>query len=906
MANRLDDPSDGSVTGGRDKAEASLPPSAPTPAGEVDRARGAADVLSAMTPRFGLFFRWFARRYFSHFHLDPRTVTHLRDLESRGSVIYVMRYSSRLDYFLFNALFMREGLRLSSFANGLYFYYYRPLLELLRMFFLRRRGASRTKERKQDRERVHELVREGRSLFLFLRTDRLRTWLRGRRQKHQDELDLLEEAVRSAWEGHRPVSIVPLALFWRKGPRTESRFLNLNYGSLSRPSDLAKVSSFLATYRSLSVKTGGPIDLAAFIADHRDEGVSRVARKVRRSILIYLYREEKVVEGPSVRAPIRVLENVLSDSGVRAAMDRRAGEKRGSPERARAEAEKIFREIAANMNSTILAICAALASAVFRKMFSRLEVDGLEKVAEYARRHPIVLVPSHRSYFDFLILSWLFYRNFLVPPHIAARDNMGFGPFGFLFRRCGAFFLRGSFDDPLYKDVFRAYVGYLVREGFTQEFFIEGGRSRTGKTLAPRLGMLTWNVEAFLQSPRRDLIFVPVSVTYERLVEESSMVGELTGAEKQKESIRGLVRARKYLQRRFGSVHVNFGESISLAEHLGARREALARAEREGARDGEEGELQAQKRELIQTLGYRLVERINWAAVASATSVAATVLLGGPHRGLLRRDLVERMQQIVGLLRLQDVRITPALLADEGDFQESIAFLLRADLIQMADDPRGQILYYSESRRRALDIYRNSIAHYLAAPSFLARSLLRGATSDELRTELAVWQDIFYREYFPPRGEVLAAHREGFVDHFERQGWIEQRGDLLLVTPKGEALFRCLAEQTRGVIEAYLAVCSVLPEADEEVGTKELRKRAAQYFENAELLGQAVRLEAPNDTTFANLLDLLVARDILTWRRDSPKVRGKGRSPETFYARGESWVELVELRERLAAALFAG
>ena len=135
-----------------------------------------------------------------------------------------------------------------------------------------------------------------------------------------------------------------------------------------------------------------------------------------------------------------------------------------------------------------------------------------------------------------------------MPPHIAARDNMAFGPFGFIFRRAGAFFMRGSFDDELYKAVFRSYVAYLVREGFTQEFFIEGGRSRTGKSLAPRMGMLSWNVQGFIDSGRRDLLFVPVAITYERLVEEGSMVEELEGGAKTKESVLGLMRARKLLR----------------------------------------------------------------------------------------------------------------------------------------------------------------------------------------------------------------------------------------------------------------------------------------------------------------------------------------------------------------------
>jgi glycerol-3-phosphate O-acyltransferase len=855
-----------------------------------------------MTPRFNLFFRGFAHRYFRHFDLDPRDIETLRELESRGSIIYVMRYSSRLDYFLFNSVLQRAGLRLSSFANGIRFHYYRPLVEWARIALSRKRGQPRALDRNEDREHVRTLARRAESQFLFLRTERFRAWLRGRRLPRQHELDLLEVAVRAVWDSGQPCFVVPLALFWRKGPRAESRFVNLNYGALTRPSDFAKVVSFLATYRSLSIKTGAPIDLAGFIADHRDEGADRVARKVRRSILIYLYREEKVVQGPTLRPHARVLADVLSDAGVERAMADRARTRRGSPERARAEANKIFHEIAARMNSTLLAIAEVILRRVFRRMFSSIQVTGLDQVAEVAKRHPIVLVPGHRSYFDFLIISVLLYQNFLLPPHIGARENMAFGPFGFLFRRVGAFFLRDTFDDPLYKEIFRAYLARLVREGFTQEFFIEGGRSRTGKSLPPKLGMLGWQVDAFIESTRRDLLFVPVAFSYERLVEESVIVGELGGAKKERESMLGLVRARKYLRRRFGSVHVTFDAPISLAEGLGAQREHLAVRYLERCEAGERERLELEKREFVEHLGQQIVERINGAVVATATSVAATVLLGAPHRGVLRSELILRMQQVLALLRLEGVSLTDALVADAGSFEESIAFLRRADLVESASDPRGEILYYAESRRRALDIYRNSIAHFLATPSCLARTLLRGASEKELGEDLAFWHDLLYREFHIPSGEALATSCRRFLTHFEEAGWVRREGVTWVATSLGIPPLRCLAEQTRGVIEAYQACCSALTglvDADiDAIAKKELRRRAARYFENAELLGEAARPEAANDITFSNILDLLVERRIL---REEPVV--SKRSKETRFSRGEEWQALGELRDRLAAAL---
>jgi len=853
-----------------------------------------ADLLSAMTPRFNLFVRWFANRFFRHFDLDDETVARLRELESRGSVIFVMRYASRLDYFLFNELFVREGLVLSRFANGIHFQLYRPLLSYLRTAFKRDRGLTQEQERVRDLDTVSCLTAAGHPFFLFLRTARLRSWLRRKRgavEHGKSELDLLEGVVRSAWEGGSPVHLVPLALFWKKGPRARSRFLNLFYGAATRPSDLAKVTSFLTTYRGLHVKVGDPIDLGAFIAERRDEGRHAIARKVRRAILTFLYREEKVVEGPTLRPRHKVQELVVGSPEVEAAVLEAAKTRKIGVDRARAEAGKFFREIAANMNSTFLAALNVIVVGIMRRVFASIELTGIEKIAEYAKRHPLVLAPSHRSYFDFIIISSTFYENHLVPPHIAARDNMAFGPMGFLFRRGGAFFMRRSFEDPIYKSVFRAYTAYLIREGFTQEFFIEGGRSRTGKTLSPKLGLLTWDVDAFISSARRDLFFVPIAITYERLVEEGAMVGELEGETKSDESMMGLVRARKYLQRRFGTAHVSFGEPISLAEALGDRRERFANAT--------SPEVAAEQRLFIQNLGNRIVERINWAVVPNATAVAACAMLGARARGLFRADLARRMQEVVDLLQLQDVRLTPALQQDAGEFAESIASLLRADLLRSSRDARGEILYFEDSARRALDIYRNSIVHYLAAPSFLARRLLAGPARADLRGELAEWLDLFYPEYYVPRGEVLAAHFDAFIDHFERLGWAERSDGQLRATEKGVLHFAFLAEQTRGVVEVYYATFAAVSGFEGDLTAKALARAATAQFERAGLLGEVLRPESINDTTIANAIALLVKRGVLERVPEAPK---KG---DVAYVRGPAFDNLPALRERLAAALSA-
>ena len=186
-----------------------------------------------MVPAFNGLARWLARRYFRHFEIDSDTVTRLREMEERGAVVYVMRYSSRLDYFLLNTLFAREGLRLSAFANGIRFHYFGKFLRALRTSLSRQHSRSAEGTREADREYARTLALGGQSQFLFLRTERVRRFLRGRRRAQRtDELDLLQEVVQAVWDTDRPVFVVPVALFWRKGPRGESRLLNLSNGSL--------------------------------------------------------------------------------------------------------------------------------------------------------------------------------------------------------------------------------------------------------------------------------------------------------------------------------------------------------------------------------------------------------------------------------------------------------------------------------------------------------------------------------------------------------------------------------------------------------------------------------------------------------------------------------------------------
>jgi glycerol-3-phosphate O-acyltransferase len=358
----------------------------------------------------------------------------------------------------------------------------------------------------------------------------------------------------------------------------------------------------------------------------------------------------------------------------------------------------------------------------------------------------------------------------------------------------------------------------------------------------------------------------------------------------------GLMRAWRFLQRRFGTVYVNFGEPLSVADALGDRREELT---------GESEPAVTARRAFVELFGLQIVEQMNRAVVPHATSVAACALLGERRRGLYRADLALRMQQLVDLLRIMSVRLTPALLRDEGDFSDSIAALLRMDLIRAAPDAdgRGEILFFEPNRRRALDIYRNIILHYLTAPSFLAIELLRGGARDEVIARQAEWLELFHGEFFVARGPELDAHVAAFLAHFDALGWLERGAAELRASDVGVPHLAFLAEQMRAVLESYLVATTAVAQQAEPIARRALEKRIGEQYERSALLGEIELPEANSAVTFGNAVELFLRREIL-----APVAAGERRGSdrrEPLLGRGPAWAELAVLRERLATALRA-
>ena len=460
--------------------------------------------------------------------------------------------------------------------------------------------------------------------------------------------------------------------------------------------------------------------------------------------------------------------------------------------------------------------------AIWRRIYDAIIVDDadLERVRQAARKGPLVLVPSHRSHVDYLVMSQVMIQHGMLPPHIAAGDNLSFFPLGPILRRGGAFFLRRSFKgDVVYGAVFRAYVRRLFKEGLTQEFFIEGGRSRTGKTLPPKLGLLSMLVDAWLESREDDAVFVPCHIAYEKIVEATSYTKELGGAAKEKESAAGLVKAAGVLRGRYGKVFVTFDEPISLKDHMAQR--GLGRDDVANAGDGLDDVVRA----ATAGLGHRIVYGINRAALVTAMSVVCASLFGFRKKGLDEAQLLAGATLLLAhIKRVGGRRFEAGLGLTDND--DSARIVLRGALDKLVGDglihrqeADGRTLYrVDDNAWLILDVHKNHVLHHAVSEAIVASALIAaGATPGtsrpraEVKRQARVLSRALKLEFIFQPGVPFDALFDRAIDHAAASGFIVLGGNdhsTIGVPDQGlpRAAFGFARNLIAGFVECYAVV----------------------------------------------------------------------------------------------------
>jgi glycerol-3-phosphate O-acyltransferase len=810
--------------------------------------------------------RGFLSRWFEPVKVPRDTVEELRALSARGSLVFVMRTRSVLGFLYLRWLLRRSGLPPLRAAQG----FGGPLGWLARA--------------RRSRRAFEEAIAAGHASVVFLG-----------RPSPKDPFAALVRLQRDLFQ---PALLLPVLLVWSRRPqKLKPSLLDVLFGSPEAPSALANAIAFLRNYRRAFLGVGRPLDLKAVLAERAHEPDAVLARKVRGVLHQHLARELRTAVGPPLKAPSRVREKVLRDRGLRQALEAVARERGRDAASVVAEAEKDLREVASRYDPRFVQLVRPFLAWVFRRLYTSVEVDeeGLARVKRAAGEAPVVLCPSHKSYVDFLVLPLVLYDNGMTPPHVAAGINLAFWPFDGIARRGGAFFIRRKVKgDRVYTAVLRAYVKHLLRERFPQEFYVEGGRSRSGKLLSPKTGLVSMEVDAWLDGAADDVMFVPVAIDYEKLIEASSYARELAGGEKEKESLRGLLGAARVLLRRYERLYVQFEEPISLRrlaeERLGAGAAGLAVDEAWGGEEAraaapplEAGRRDAPaeaKRQLVQALANRIAYGISRAVTITPVGLVAAALLSHVRRGIAAAEVTRRVELLRYVAAQGGARFARGLAGapsdplEAGPVADAVRSLEAGGIVKVAIAAGETIYHVVDDKRPVLDYHRNAVIHRYVAPALVAAAARAGGPSAplaEVRARALWLSRLFKLEFMYRVGAPFDEIFEQNVAFLATIGALARDGDRLGPGPEAGTL-AFLAELVRPYLEAYRLAAATALEllAKERPGTMPDRRtlvREALERGRAAFLAGAIALgESVSKATLENAIEWMIAQGLVSER----------------------------------------
>jgi glycerol-3-phosphate O-acyltransferase len=462
-------------------------------------------------------------------------------------------------------------------------------------------------------------------------------------------------------------------------------------------------------------------------------GAGAFADFVRRQAQLALERAERAIVGVQYKVPKLVFEEITDSAAFRDGAEALARELGCPPGEVMQRAETALGEMVAGQSRT--AIDAWDQFGRYMARAHRIEVDdeGIERLRELGRRRSLVFLPSHRSYLDPLVLRPALLAHGLPPNHVIGGLNVSFWPVGPVTRRSSYVFIRRRMSgDEVYKWTLRQYLGYLARKRFNLEWYIEGGRSRTGKLRPPRYGILSYLVDGIRQREDTDAVLVPTSITYEQLHEVGDMAAQARGATKTKEDLPWLVGYARSQGRGLGRVHVRFGEPLPLREALGAAADPQAP--------------QDAVRLAVQKTAFEVCHRINTVTPVTHTALVALALLGEQQRALTEREVVEIVDRLVAHCRRRGVR-TP------GDAQSALRALAASKVLDRYDGGQEPVYAIAPDQHLVAAFYANSGVHafLLRAIAELARDAADPAEDAQRLRRLLEF------EFFFPEREAFAA-----------------------------------------------------------------------------------------------------------------------------------------------------
>lgn len=644
------------------------------------------------------------------------------------------------------------------------------------------------------------------------------------------------------------IQMLPASVMFGRAPGREGH----KPAPLKLLNGVQKFFAVLWLGRDSFVRFSPSISLGQMAQEHGTDTI--IANKLARVARIHYSRQRLAAVGPRLPARYELFNKLLSSKAIEKAVEDEARSKKIPLQKAQQNAVAMMEEIAANFSYEAVRLTDRVLGWTWNRLYQGINVQHAERVRQLAQDgHEIVYVPSHRSHMDYLLLSYVLYHQGLVPPHIAAGINLNFWPAGPIFRRLGAFFIRRTFKgNKLYSTVFREYLSELFARGYSIEYFVEGGRSRTGRLLEPKTGTLSMTLQAMLRGDSRPITIVPIYIGYEHVMEVGTYAKELRGAEKEKEGFFSMVRGLRKL-RNLGQGYVNFGQPISLTQYLNNRvpnwRESI---------DPIEPQRPSWLNPTVSSLADNIMVNINNAAAANAINLCSTALLASRQRSLTREQLLEQIECYLQLLR--NVPYTADATTPNKTAEELLEHALQMNKFEVEKDSMGDIIILPRENAVLMTYYRNNIHHLLVLPSLIASIVLHHEriSRDAIHQQVALIYPFLKAELFMRYdANALTETVDTLINELNSQQLICVKDEnMVVLNPRRIRPLQLLAAGVRETLQRYAITLSLL-NASPEVSRNTLEKESRMLAQRLSVLHGINAPEFFDKAVFSTLVDTL-------------------------------------------------
>ena len=734
--------------------------------------------------------------------------------------VYVPKHKSQLERLFFYDRHQTGGMPCPEVGIGYRSFLFQPLGHLFRIalahtlhFFRNWRPLNPFTEGyvqqalEQGRTGIVPLVQVGR----FGRSGRTRT----------DPLQFLLDVQRNL---ERPIFLVPYLFFYGTHTQTAAALeAGRSTGVDPKPGLGYRLALLMATPERVFVEISEPTDLRDYIQQGQNArlGSEALALNLRHRLIDQITRHRQSITGPILKPIEEIRQQILTTTRLRSFMGSWAQRRSLTMFQVQQEAVRYVDEIAARPSPLLLRMAAMMVRWLVNNVFEGLSVnvEGINRMKRAGRQGPLIIMPCHKSNMDSLIVSYLMSQHGMPCPHVFAGKNLAFWPMGPIFRRFGAFFVRRSFKGAVfYAKVFSEYIHMLLDQGFNMTVFVEGTRSRNGKLLLPKLGMLAILLNAVKNGACQTLHFIPVFIGYDRVPELGSYIHEAEGGQKEPESFLAMLKARKLLKNRFGKIYVRFCDPISLddlaVDHGGPVRRLPPR----------------NLNNLCREVGGRVMAAVDGNAVVTPQSLVSAAILNSPGAVIPRSRLVETFEAYLAYLAGCKAAVSDTLLVSPGQALDSILYYyerakyihpVHSDRPQASDRGRPSRYRVNPARRPVLEYYKNNCIAFFVPAAFTAMSIIRYDaflfTVSDLRKTYVFLSDLFQNEFNRRPNETPGTQIQRVVDQFTDAALLFPSADLAGVyhlTSQGYRTVKSYAAFLKPLFESYRIVLTAIARPD--------------------------------------------------------------------------------------------